>query len=580
MPPPPPPRFTPAPTPCDAACVRARPRGDPDRRRVGAAAANGGTGAAETGRARDSRGGSTAAITDFLWDKRTGLAARTMPHSRRYRSSERSSRGSYHERYRSRKHKRRRTRSRSSSSERDRRHRREDSYHVRSRSYDDHSADRRAYDRRYCDSYRRNDYSRERGEAYYEPEYRHSYEYRRSRDREGSYRSCKSSRRKHRRRRRRSRSFSRSSSRSRQSSRRAKSVEDDDEGHLIYRIGDWLQERYEIISTLGEGTFGRVVQCIDHRRGGARVALKIIKNVEKYKEAARLEINVLEKINEKDPENTNLCVRMFDWFDYHGHMCISFELLGLSTFDFLKDNNYLPYPIHQVRHMAFQVCQAVKFLHDNKLTHTDLKPENILFVNSDYELSYNLEKKRDERSVKSTAIRVVDFGSATFDHEHHSTIVSTRHYRAPEVILELGWSQPCDVWSIGCIIFEYYVGFTLFQTHDNREHLAMMERILGPIPSRMIRKTRKQKYFYHGRLDWDENTSAGRYVRENCKPLRRYLNSEAEDHHRLFDLIESMLEYEPSKRITLAEALKHPFFDMLEMEPSTKMWDSSRDISR
>ncbi|KYO27790.1 dual specificity protein kinase CLK2 isoform C [Alligator mississippiensis] len=436
--------------------------------------------------------------------------------------------------------------------------------------YEDHSVDRRAYDRRYCDSYRRNDYSRERGEAYYDAEYRHSYEYRRSRDREGSYRSCKSSRRKHRRRRRRSRSFSRSSSRSRPSSRRAKSVEDDDEGHLIYRVGDWLQERYEIISTLGEGTFGRVVQCVDHRRGGARVALKIIKNVEKYKEAARLEINVLEKINEKDPENKNLCVRMFDWFDYHGHMCISFELLGLSTFDFLKDNNYLPYPIHQVRHMAFQVCQAVRFLHDNKLTHTDLKPENILFVSSDYELTYNLEKKRDERSVKSTAIRVVDFGSATFDHEHHSTIVSTRHYRAPEVILELGWSQPCDVWSIGCIIFEYYVGFTLFQTHDNREHLAMMERILGPIPSRMIRKTRKQKYFYHGRLDWDENTSAGRYVRENCKPLRRYLTSEAEDHHRLFDLIESMLEYEPSKRITLAEALKHPFFDVLKMELSTK----------
>ncbi|XP_074422990.1 dual specificity protein kinase CLK2 isoform X3 [Larus michahellis] len=596
-------------------CVRARPRGELRAACEDSDPWGGGERRSRSSwsGARDSRG-PTAAITDFLWDKRTGLAARTMPHSRRYRSSERSSRGSYHERYRSRKHKRRRTRSRSSSSERDRRHRREDSYHVRSRSYDDHSADRRAYDRRYCDSYRRNDYSRERGEAYYEPEYRHSYEYRRSRDREGSYRSCKSSRRKHRRRRRRSRSFSRSSSqRSRQSSRRAKSVEDDDEGHLIYRVGDWLQERYEIISTLGEGTFGRVVQCIDHRRGGARVALKIIKNVEKYKEAARLEINVLEKINEKDPENTNLCVRMFDWFDYHGHMCISFELLGLSTFDFLKDNNYLPYPIHQVRHMAYQVCQAVKFLHDNKLTHTDLKPENILFVNSDYELSYNLEK-RDERSVKSTAIRVVDFGSATFDHEHHSTIVSTRHYRAPEVILGencvlhgsqysqeplglMGFPpslQSCrDVrgvaqqgvlnWAGGrttgiCSMPSLYV--SLSQTHDNREHLAMMERILGPIPSRMIRKTRKQKYFYHGRLDWDENTSAGRYVRENCKPLRRYLTSEAEDHHRLFDLIESMLEYEPSKRITLAEALKHPFFDVLEMEPSSKMWDSSRDISR
>lgn len=44
-------------------------------------------------------------------------------------------------------------------------------------------------------------------------------------------------------------------------------------------------------------------------------------------------------------------------------------------------------------------------------------------------------QKREVRTVKSTAVRVVDFGSATFDHEHHSTIVSTRHYRAPEVIL-------------------------------------------------------------------------------------------------------------------------------------------------
>lgn len=108
-------------------------------------------------------------------------------------------------------------------------------------------------------------------------------------------------------------------------------------------------------------------------------------------------------------------------------------------------------------------CSIV--LHDNKLTHTDLKPENILFVNSDFTMSFHVEKvrcsriqkkkveiffffscrlqtsvfyflqKREERTVKSTAVRVVDFGSATFDHEHHSTIVSTRHYRAPEVIL-------------------------------------------------------------------------------------------------------------------------------------------------
>lgn len=57
-------------------------------------------------------------------------------------------------------------------------------------------------------------------------------------------------------------------------------------------------------------------------------------------------------------------------------------------------------------------------------------------------------QKREERTVKSTAVRVVDFGSATFDHEHHSTIVSTRHYRAPEVIL----GENCYRCTVDCFV--------------------------------------------------------------------------------------------------------------------------------
>ncbi|XP_018784554.1 PREDICTED: cyclin-dependent kinase 13 isoform X5 [Bactrocera latifrons] len=344
-------------------------------------------------------------------------------------------------------------------------------------------------------------------------------------------------------------------------------IQDDADGHLIYHNGDILLHRYKIMATLGEGTFGRVVKVKDMERDFC-MALKIIKNVEKYREAAKLEINALEKIAQKDPHCEHLCVKMIDWFDYHGHMCIVFEMLGLSVFDFLRENNYEPYPLEQVRHMAYQLCYSVKFLHENRLTHTDLKPENILFVDSEYTTHYNHKINREVRRVKNTDVRLIDFGSATFDHEHHSTIVSTRHYRAPEVILELGWSQPCDVWSIGCILFELYLGITLFQTHDNREHLAMMERILGQIPYRMARnhchysKT-KTKYFYHGKLDWDEKSSAGRYVRDHCKPLFRYQMSDTEDHCELFDLIKKMLEYEPSQRVTLGDALRHPFFDKL-----------------
>ncbi|XP_073952549.1 CDC like kinase darkener of apricot isoform X2 [Choristoneura fumiferana] len=349
-----------------------------------------------------------------------------------------------------------------------------------------------------------------------------------------------------------------------ESSRARSSVKDDKDGHLVYWPGYVMGARYKIIDTLGEGTFGKVVEVKDLEMEH-RMALKIIKNVEKYREAAKLEINVLEKLAEVDPDCKNLCVKMLDWFEYHGHMCIAFEMLGQSVFDFLKDNNYQPYPLEQVRHIAYQLAHSVQFLHDHKLTHTDLKPENILFLDSDYEVLSPLpaaKKKHEVRRVKRSDVRLIDFGSATFDHEHHSTIVSTRHYRAPEVILELGWSQPCDVWSIGCIMFELHLGITLFQTHDNREHLAMMERILGPIPYRMARKTRT-KYFYHGKLDWDEKSSAGRYVRENCKPLLRYQQSNSEEHRQLFDLITRMLEYEPSQRITLREALKHPFFSKL-----------------
>lgn len=63
---------------------------------------------------------------------------------------------------------------------------------------------------------------------------------------------------------------------------------------------------------------------------------------------------------------------------------------------------------------------------------------------------------------------------------------------------------------------------------------------------------------------------------------QRYLLSEAEEHHQLFDLIESMLEYEPTKRLALADSLKHPFFEngAAAEAGSSKSWEGNRDISR
>ena len=132
--------------------------------------------------------------------------------------------------------------------------------------------------------------------------------------------------------------------------------------------------------------------------------------------------------------------------------------------------------------------------------HTDLKPENILLVDGEYQtFTYNRpipsssttnnRTARQRRVLLDTEIRLIDFGSATFEEEYHSSVVSTRHYRAPEIILGLGWSYPCDIWSIGCILVEFFTGDALFQTHDNLEHLAMMESVCGSkIESRIIRQ--------------------------------------------------------------------------------------------
>lgn len=86
--------------------------------------------------------------------------------------------------------------------------------------------------------------------------------------------------------------------RSRSPIKRAPSVRDDADGHLIYKIGETLQNRYKILANLGEGTFGRVVKVKDGAMD-ITMALKIIKNVEKYREAAKLEINALEKLADK-----------------------------------------------------------------------------------------------------------------------------------------------------------------------------------------------------------------------------------------------------------------------------------------
>eukprot|EP01071_Lankesteria_metandrocarpae_P006692 Lankesteria_metandrocarpae@DN4448_c0_g1_i1.p1 len=162
-------------------------------------------------------------------------------------------------------------------------------------------------------------------------------------------------------------------------------------------------------------------------------------------------------------------------------------------------------------------------------------------------------------------VKLIDFGSAAYEDEKRSALINTRQYRAPEVILDVGWSMESDLWSLGCILIELYTGSLLFKTHEHLEHLAMVEKIVQPIPSTMLRAATKgagRKYVHNRELhlNWPEGASGGSSLRRvnSCQPLE----SLVAPHHRLFvDFLKSLLQVDPSKRPLPHIALTHRFFD-------------------
>ncbi|KAL4062856.1 kinase-like domain-containing protein [Scleroderma citrinum] len=347
---------------------------------------------------------------------------------------------------------------------------------------------------------------------------------------------------------------------------------DDKEGHYIIVPDDIIYNRYRTVRLLGQGTFGKVVEAVDMHTQ-TRVAIKIIRAIPKYRDASRIEIRVLQRLKEKDPANVHKCIHLLHSFDHRNHICLVSELLGMCVYDFLKENEFAPFPRHHIQSFARQLLGSVAFLHDLRLIHTDLKPENILLVNNDYRLAVvpvpgkRNPPPRTKRILSSTDIRLIDFGSATFEDEYHSTVVSTRHYRAPEIILGLGWSYPCDAYSLGCILVEFYTGVALYQTHDNLEHLAMMEMVMGKMPERFARAGARSKpeFFKDGaRLDWPK-PKASRQSKKDVRatrPLQDVIPPTDPINRQFADLVRRLLAFDPTQRITVRDALHHPYFSL------------------
>ena len=233
-----------------------------------------------------------------------------------------------------------------------------------------------------------------------------------------------------------------------------------------------------------------------------------------------------------------------------------FESLGPSLYDFLKRHNNQPFPMFCVQDFTFQLLETLQFLHSLRMIHTDLKIENILLT-SNREISYG-----NYRVPESTKIKIIDFGGACYDSDKKSTVISTRQYRSPEVILGTGWSMPSDVWSAGCILAELYQGDLLFPTHDNLEHLALIEHTVGLFPREMVkaakdgpqRELTREAFDSNGYHRMERSLSPEKYSFVRRMPRLEEIVRNPHDSWFLC-LLKQILTIDPKVRMTAHESL-------------------------
>ena len=316
-------------------------------------------------------------------------------------------------------------------------------------------------------------------------------------------------------------------------------VFDDDRGDYKIMIGDQISYRYEIVQVLGRGSFGQVVKAIDHKTK-QEVALKVIRNKSRFHEQALVEVKILKYLKEKDPNDQHCVVHLIDHFSFRKHMCITFELLNMNLYEFLKLNSFQGLSPSLIKRFASQLLEALALLNRHKVIHCDLKPENILL-----------------KSEKHSALKVIDFGSSCFYEQRIYTYIQSRFYRAPEIILGIPYNTSIDMWSFGCILIELFTGYPIFPGESEAEQIQCIMEVLGLPPASVLERATRKRLFFDGDHPKITPNSRGKVRFPGKKPLKDLLRKADTS---FFMIVSACLEWDPLKRITPEEAKEHEWF--------------------
>ncbi|XP_060521364.1 cyclin-dependent kinase 4 [Cylas formicarius] len=287
---------------------------------------------------------------------------------------------------------------------------------------------------------------------------------------------------------------------------------------------------YEAINKIGRGAYGTVYKA-RNKQTGDEVALKkvcIPLNDDGIPMNTLREIGLLKQLNMYNHPNI---VKLLDIC--HGQQ-MGRELMMFLVFEHLEQDLASYIEKHSrgfnstlIKRMAKEILNGVDFLHSNRIVHRDLKPQNLLVTSDGH-------------------IKLADFGLAkTYGFEMKLTsVVVTLWYRAPEVLLGLSYATPVDIWSVGCIIMELYSLKPLFCGKSENEQLGEIFKILGK-PSQD---------------EWPEDSTAIKWNSFDINSKISIKMIAPNICENAYNLIMSMLVFQPTKRITALQALNHQYF--------------------
>ncbi|XP_023216649.1 serine/threonine-protein kinase PRP4 homolog isoform X1 [Centruroides sculpturatus] len=334
---------------------------------------------------------------------------------------------------------------------------------------------------------------------------------------------------------------------------------DDAEGYYRVRIGEVLDNRYTVYGYTGQGVFSNVIRARDMARGNNDVAVKIIRNNEVMHKTGLKELEMLRRLNDADPDDKFHCLRLFRHFFHKQHLCLVFEPLSMNLREVLKKyGKDVGLHIKAVRSYSQQLFLALKLMKRCNILHADIKPDNILVNES------------------KLVLKLCDFGSASHVAENDITpYLVSRFYRAPEIILGLGYDFGIDMWSVGCTLYELYTGKIMFAGKSNNQMLKFFMDLKGKFPNKLIRKGAFREQHFDSNCNFlshevDKVTEREKVVVLTNINASRDLQAELigsqrlpDDQYRkvcqLKDLLEKILMLDTAKRVSINHALTHPF---------------------